>query len=102
MKLEEYLNDIQLTREEYDTFVDTWIGIEKLKKILGGKVDGGTALGHKVGEAYSLQGCIVSMITNKHNRKYKEEHDRKGDKGQLNSLTTTPCWRKRKPKRYEE
>lgn len=82
MTLEEYLNDIKLTKEDYDTFVSTWVGIEKLKEILGGKVDGGTVLGHAVGEVYSLQGCIMSMITNKHNIKYKEEHDRKGDKGQ--------------------
>ena len=40
MTLEEYLNDIKLTKEEYDIFVNTWVGIEKLKGILGGRVDG--------------------------------------------------------------
>lgn len=82
MTLAEYLNDIKLTKEDYDIFVNTWVGIEKLKEILDGKVDGGTVLGHAVGEVYSLQGCIMSMIANKHNIKYKEEYDRKGDKGQ--------------------
>ena len=82
MTLEEYLNDIELTREDYDVFVNTWVGIDKLRGILGGKVDGGTVLGHALSEVYSLQGCILSIITNKHNIKYKKENDSKSDKGQ--------------------
>lgn len=83
MTTQEYLKSIKLTEDEYKIFTHTWIGMEKLKGILKGTVDGGTVLGHALGNMYSLQGCILSMLTNEHNVKYKKEHDSKSDKGQL-------------------